>query len=333
MKIIEKFSGIRKRLYYHRDMMFEYIYDYRNYLKFNYNGKKKKSYASMEAKIYRSAHHLEKGMSLSTPKKTFGIEKAKELFMFLKEYISAGYDREGEAFSNARAVLAGYLKYHWNNGDELKELWDEYRSIFGTDFTDLSQPFGFEKKKKDFIISCSKLEQGYCEFKKSRHSVRQFSEAYVDEEMIIKAVSIARHAPSACNRQSVKVYYYKDQNINKKIGDFIGGNKGFEDEVKNYLVITSSVSSFGNANERNQMYVDAGLFTMSLIEALHYLGIASCILQNGERKNRDKIIRKICVNIPEHERIVLFVAIGHYKENVVYATSHRKNTEHILEIL
>ena len=333
MKIVENLKAAGKRFHYYRDLTFEYIYDYRNYIKYNYNGRNRKSYASMEAKIYRSAHHLEKGMSLSTPREAFGIGKAKELFVLLKKYISLGYDPEGEAFNNARFVLSGYLKFHRNNGYELKELWDEYRSVFGTDFTDSQQTFGIEKKKKEVIISCSRLEQGYLQFKKSRHSVRQFSEASVDAETILEAVSIAKQAPSACNRQSVKVYYYKDKSINEKIGNFIGGNKGFENEVKNYLVITSSVSSFGNANERNQMYVDAGLFTMSLIEALHYLGIASCILQNGEHKHRDKMIRRICMNIPEHERIVLFIAIGHYKENVIYATSHRKNTEHILEIL
>ncbi len=333
MRVVENFKGLKKRFRYHREMISDYIYDYQNYLKFNYNGKNSTSYASMEAKIYRSAHHLEKGMSLSMPKDAFGIEKAKELFSFLKEYLSRDYDPEGEAISNARAVLAGYLKYQQDNGHELKELWDEYRSVFGSDFTEQSQPFGIEKKKKDTIISCSGLAQGYYEFKKSRHSVRQFSKEHVDEETILKAVSIAKQAPSACNRQSVKVYYYKDKDLNLRIGKFIGGNRGFEDEVQNYLVITSSVSSFGNANERNQMYVDAGLFTMSLIEALHFLGIASCILQNGEHKSRDKIIRGICTNIPDYERIVLFIAIGHYKENVVYAASHRKSTEHVLEIL
>lgn len=331
MNILQCYKSIRKRIRYHKEMIFEFIYDYCNYSKYNYNGKCSTSYSAMEAKIYRSAHHLEKGMSLSRPKEAFGVEKAKELFAYLKEYISMGYDIQGEAYNNAKGVLAGYLSYHHKKGFEMKELNDEYAALFGMEFYNSPQVFGTETIK--FESLASNWSEGYGEFVKSRHSVRQFTDTCVSEETIREAVSIAKHAPSACNRQSVKVYYYRDGNINKRIGDFIGGNKGFDDEVKNYLVITSSVASFGNPNERNQMYLDAGLFAMSLIESLHSLGIASCILQNGENRKRDKIIRGICTNIPKWERIILFIAIGHYKENVIYASSHRKETDHVLEIL
>lgn len=64
----------------------------------------------------------------------------------------------------------------------------------------------------------------------------------------------------------------------------IAGNTGFDGEVQNYIVVTSDMSAFYDPFERNQVYVDGGIFTMALVEALHYYGIASCILQNGEYK-------------------------------------------------
>lgn len=69
---------------------------------------------------------------------------------------------------------------------------------------------------------------------------------------------------------------------------------------------------------------------MALVEALHYYGIASCILQNGEYKEKNHKFKAICGNIPENEKIILFIAIGYYKDKFTYATSHRKNLKDIL---
>ena len=50
----------------------------------------------------------------------------------------------------------------------------------------------------------------------------------------------------------------------------IAGNTGFDGEVQNYIVVTSDMSAFYDPFERNQVYVDGGIFTMALVEALHY---------------------------------------------------------------
>ena len=88
--------------------------------------------------------------------------------------------------------------------------------------------------------------------------------------------------PSACNRQSCKVYFYKDKNVNEEFRNIISGNTGFDWEVQNYIAVTSNISAFYDPFERNQVYVYSGIFIMDLVEALRYYGIASCILQNGE---------------------------------------------------
>ena len=112
----------------------------------------------------------------------------------------------------------------------------------------------------------------------------------------------------------------------------IAGNTGFENDVKNYLVLTADISSFYDPFERNQIYVEGGIFACALVEALHYYGIASCILQNGERKCQQKQIRSICKNIPDNEKIILFISIGYYKDNIIYATSNRKDINEVLKI-
>ena len=104
-------------------------------------------------------------------------------------------------------------------------------------------------------------------------------------------------APSACNRQSCKVYFYKDKNVNEELGIIIAGNTGFDWEVQKYIVVTSDISAFYDPFERNQVYVDGGIFTMALVEALHYYGIASCILQNGEYKERNLILSSLANSV------------------------------------
>ena len=57
--------------------------------------------------------------------------------------------------------------------------------------------------------------------------------------------------------------------------------------------------------------------------------IGSCILQNGEYYKKNKKFKEICKNIPENERIILFVATGYYKNEFSYAMSLRKNVEDV----
>ena len=94
----------------------------------------------------------------------------------------------------------------------------------------------------------------------------------------------------------------------------------------------AAISSFYDPFERNQLYVEGGIFACALVEALHYYGIASCILQNGERRNMQKQLRKVCSNIPQSEKIIMFIAIGYYKEEITYAVSNRKDVDEVLKI-
>ena len=140
----------------------------------------------------------------------------------------------------------------------------------------------------------SNIDKPFPEFFYSRHSMRQFESKSINIEDVEKAIKIAQKAPTACNRQASKVYLYKDKATNDALGELIAGNTGFQQEVPNYLVVTADVSAFYDTFERNQVYVEAGLFSMALVEALHYYGIGSCILQNGEYYKKNKKFKEIC---------------------------------------
>lgn len=306
-------------------MIYEFFCDYRNYSRWNYNNPRVITRSAQESKILRQTHMIEKGMSLSSPRKGFGQQKIQILFEMLDLYLKRGYPSDGMPFQDALCVLNEYVKMQKELGYENPQMEKKLKEYDVLRIKNLQA--GICKDTKENMLA--NINKPFPEFFKSRHSIRQFDNKPVDIEDVKNAVKIAQRAPTACNRQASKVYMYEDESTNKELGKLIAGNTGFDDEVKNYLVVTADVSAFYDSFERNQMYVEAGLFSMALVEALHYNGIGSCILQNGEFHKKNLEFKKICKNIPENERIVLFIAIGYYKESFSYALSLRKNINDI----
>lgn len=309
-------------------MIREFFADYRSYKKWNYNNPKVNTFGASQAKILRQTHIIEKGLSLSNPRIGFGIPKIKDLFLMLDDYIANGYSTEAIPFQNALEVLRAYKEYQSEKGFENKEIYEKINSYMNYYNDRLTGGIKSEK-----LLDLKKvINAEFPVFFSNRHSIRQFSDKPIELHDIEDAVRIAQKAPSACNRQATKVYYYRDKETNDRLGELIAGNTGFEGEVGAYLVLTGDMSAFYDAFERNQLYVEGGMFAMALIESLHYKGIASCALQNGEISNKNEKFKAICKNIPENERIILFIAIGYYKEEYTYAVSNRKDLNSVLII-
>jgi nitroreductase len=145
----------------------------------------------------------------------------------------------------------------------------------------------------------------------------------------LKVIKSAQSAPSACNRQSVKVFHVKGEERCKGILDIQGGSKGFS-QVNDVLIVASDLSLYTNALEVNTCYVDSGLFAMNLLLALHYYKIGSCPLLWNDETERGEQLRKI-VSIPEKYEIALVIPIGYYPEEVKYSVSKRKEVFEVYE--
>ena len=303
-----------------------YLYDANMYIKHNYSSEI--SQQALEAEILRQTHVLEKGMSLSNPRPGFGQAKVKELFDYLNTFKARGYDISTSVpFQNAVQTLKEYMEFQENLGvrnEEINQKIVEFLRDLSMKLDCGIMHINYDSLRKD-------IESDYPTFVRSRHSCRQFSDGDITDAELKKVIELAQRAPSACNRQPCKVYYSKEKSVNKYLSDYIAGNTGFADEAKMYLVITSAISSFHNDYERNQLYLDAGIFTHSLVQALHYYGFASCILQNGEFVKKDKEMRRTLKVIPNNEKIIVFVAIGKYKKEFNVALSQRKSVDDVLK--
>jgi nitroreductase len=152
---------------------------------------------------------------------------------------------------------------------------------------------GTVELRREEILRRSKGDFLQCSL--SRHSIRCFSGEPVDLSLINEAVRIAQTTPSVCNRQSSRVYIIQDESSKQAVLERQPGNRGFGHLADKILIVTSDLRAFSGMHERNQAFVDGGMFAMSLLYSLHYLGLGACALSWMVRKDVDEKMRKSLV--------------------------------------
>ena len=110
------------------------------------------------------------------------------------------------------------------------------------------------------------------------------------------------------------------------------GIGGFAQSANKFILITGKLSAY-DTGESNQHIVSAGIFAAYLIEALFSQNIGSCMVQRPLyfSKQWENIAQKI--GVPEDERLVLMIAIGHMKDEYVVPVSKRFPTDYILKFI
>lgn len=79
------------------------------------------------------------------------------------------------------------------------------------------------------------------------------------------------------------------------------------------LLITSDIRAFMNNGERNEPFVDGGLFSMSLLYALEAYGLAACPLNAMFSLSQDRKTRAL-LHIPNYELPVMYIAVGNFPD-------------------
>lgn len=331
-KILKKFfpKKLLKALYKIKayfDLIMIFYYDYNRYKKYSSTIKNSNSFENLLALINIRYHSIEKGLSYEKIKLGFGKDVIRELLEFLDIYSSKGYTISNNIYVSAITSLKEYIDFHEKNNYDVTELKNQvYKYKIDTE-NRLGGVYKLSKKsiqetcKSDFEI-----------FSQNRYSVRSYSTDKVDINIIYKAIKIAQKTPSACNRQSSKVYIVKDAECKKILQMNQNGNRGFGDSVDKFLIVTSDIRAFRDIRERNQTFVDGGMFSMSLLYALHYYGIATCALSASLKKKQDIEIRKMA-NISASEDIVLIIALGNYKDEFKVPKSTRKEVNDIVKVI
>ncbi len=296
------------------------------YVYYRYGGVcRKRSKGALEASIIKSFHSIEKGLSLPHPRPNFGRENAVALLKMANLYIR--HYGASDVTRAALNTLEEYAAFNAHAGVFLSDLGEQIKMLGKTQNDAFCHDRGgtIEIEKKNIL---EKARVNFQEFLNCRYSVRHFSGESVPLDLIKKAVSLAQKTPSVCNRQSGCAFVIENKETMKKALAFQNGNRGFADEIDKLLVITARLETFLSPQERNQPWIDGGMFAMTLVYALHSLGLGTCCLNWDVTPPTDAALKKVC-GIPSHHAIIMMIAVGNLPEKFLVAESPRRTFKEV----
>jgi nitroreductase len=290
------------------------LYDLVRYLKHSPLGGAPRSDRHYDAYVAMDYHRLEKGLALRDSRPGFGQKPIQDLIYTLTHY----RDRYASRHASQVAVntLASYQR----------QQSDEHKSPAIATFLEAWQrPAAPKNVCEGGVKNTSRAEihaaakQDLQDFFASRYSVRDFSDEPVDVALIREAVRMAQKTPSVCNRQAFHAHVLTQTDHIQQALAYQNGNRGFNRQVDKLLIVTTDLRAFVSAGERNQCWIDGGMFAMSLVYALHSLGLGTCCLNWSVNWFTDKGLRKV-VPLADHEAVIMMIAVGHLPE--VFRVTH-----------
>lgn len=306
------------------------IEDHERFVKAHTKSAATQGLGATRARIMFHAHAIEKGLSRSDFRAGFGKIAVPHLAQEMNGWLSAGRDPEDQFFKSAASVMRIYFQRH----QDLKYDVSDFYNLFSQ--TAHEYIASAEKVNGGVLAAASDREplaqveknHSFLDVVYGRRSVREFINAPVPDDVIRSAVAIAMQAPSVCNRQAARVHMFDDPRAIKAALDIQGGFGGYKMPPK-LLLVTADLSAFLFAAERNQPFIDGGLFMMTLLLGLQQMGLGSCSLNTAMNTERENEIRKI-LGIPEREIFIAFVAVGYYDPATLTPQSKRISVDEVL---
>ncbi len=287
----------------------------------------------LESRILVAAHSLEKGMGCKVVKKGYGVKKANNLLNYLENYKKKAASTNTYTFIEAVKVLKVYIAFHEADGFDISQVKSRYESLCAN--VDVVTKTSIEGCMAGYdLVNAKQLDGCDMDFDKfisQRRSIRDYKEDIVSKDKIAEAVRLANKAPSACNRQPVKVYTTSNSEQVRHIDNIITGTSGFKGTIPNVAIITCDRSYFSGA-EYNQWYINGGIYLSYFVLSLHSLGIGSCIMQWFAFYKTEKELKKY-FGISSSEAIIAVVGYGYYKDETKCICAQRKSVDETLTII
>jgi len=249
------------------------------------------------------AHTVEKGLSVSKPRKGFGTNKINQLLNFLGHYD----ERWGNfPMEKAYGCLKSYVDWHASVNFDLGQLGVKIQEyLTRCELLSLTPKGGVKHIACGTTAPAPEFQQSLL----SRFSCRRFEPVKVTESDLSYIASVAARTPSQCNRQSSRVHYYSDREKIDQLLRLQGGAEGFRESVYNLFLVSSEMSAWSGVKARSQAYVDGSLTAMQVLNACQSLGLGACPLNLAVTNIREK---NICDagGISRGERLIMMIAFG-----------------------
>ena len=303
MKLINLIKCIRRKRIYKKMIS----HDVKQYIDHSCVFSENNLIARIERDILVYSHIVEKGIA----HKKFKVYFGKDIVCELSKHVCTYYeyvDKNKYIYDVGVSALSKYIKYNRNNG---------------VDVTGFAKLPSLEETDKEYIgINTmtaaeffSKVNANFADFSESRKSVRLYDEKSenICENEIYKILSLAKNAPSACNRQAVRVHVVQNEEFIKKVAEIQEGCKGFGENAGVMFIITSDLNYYLPLERKIPMF-DCGIYAMNLLYSIHYNKFAACILNGSMSKENEQKI-KMLLEIKDNEMLASIIVMYKVKDD------------------
>lgn len=140
-----------------------------------------------------------------------------------------------------------------------------------------------------------------------RRSIRQYTDASVSEEILMKILEAARLAPSWKNKQCWRYIVVKDAARRQALGEAVGMNPSETAyQAAPYVIVLCALpEDSGNRAGKPYYMADCGISMQQLVLAAHALGLGTCWVGAFE----EDTVRQL-LEIPPEMRVVALTPLG-----------------------
>jgi nitroreductase len=308
----------------------DFYYDYKRYLKYS-SALEQSTREQMQAYLIFQYHAVEKGLTFKNIRVGFGVVRILQLIDALNIYLKKfGKDETTDITVAALKEYLAFDKEHNTNANPVIPKIEEVLKNYEGRHVDAAKG-GTKTIRKDDILNTVNFD--FESFFKSRFSTRDFTDEPVPLDLVMNAIDIAKYAPSVCNRQAWKVFVidHNKPELKSRFLEVQNGNKGFGDRINTLLIVTGKLSSFYSF-ERNQVFIDGGLFAMSIVLALHSKGLGTCCLNTSYSAQAHELFRNV-MPLEDDCVPIMFIAVGNLQDEYKVATSYRKPLDELVTVL
>ena len=297
-----------------------FLYHFKRYWK--YSGRRNISLEEIEFDIMKTAHALEKSIGMKNQKIKSGWNNAILLQKLLSSKVFI--NSLSPSYKIGTAILEKFVEHKKNNGghQQISEIEKSDREFYhnsGTfDYNYTFNSFEDFSSPEDFFMS--------------RYSFRSFVDSKIDLPKLERIITLASKTPSACNRQEWFTYIIQDKSLINEALSLQSGNRGFDKEVKNLMIICTDISAFVPGQEAYQHWIDGGMYSMSIVYAMHSIGLVSCCL-NWSTDPKTDIKLRSKIKIKNSHSVLMMLAFGEPELNATVCHSKRKPKESFYKIL
>ncbi|MFE7423135.1 nitroreductase family protein [Rhodococcus sp. NPDC057529] len=281
------------------------------------------------ASFLTSAYHsLEKGLAMEVPRAGFGVRKIPSILAAIRELEATG--NVSVATRGARGSVRSYVRFHDERGLAMPAHLEEELRAFAAESGDEPLPGGAVTLTRKEIKEATDFD--YDRFIKTRYSVRHFTGEDVAPSDVRTVVGQALKSPRVCNRESRRIYAAYEPELRNNLLSYHHGNSGFGHKLGAVLVVAVDIREFDMIGERNQPWIDGGLFAMSLVYGFHAAGLGTCVLNWSEDREHDQVLRN-AFHIPDNEVVITLIGVGHLPEQFDVAASPPPAIDDVLSVI